>query len=284
MDKRKLGWIAWSILPVLGLVYHFGPGQGVYRQDRAAGMLVKAASLDERAQSAQNLAHERHLAWVSARKQAIASKAPADERAAEVAAKEADEAYALASSDWRATAEQLGSAQGLLDEIGSPKSGEVRVARNRALIRAGEISAGVNDLESLLSEMTDKGLQETSLAKQARAEMAAGYYYGARLLRLSGKPTSEWMEAASWARQNFRYIAEAEAGTPGDQQKNLELALNLEQHEGDDLVALPLARNSPCNGNCENLGKGKGKGKKKQPSENKDSRGAGGEEDIPPGW
>ena len=39
-------------------------------------------------------------------------------------------------------------------------------------------------------------------------ELATAYYYGARLMRLAGKPADEWREVAGRARQNFRYLAE----------------------------------------------------------------------------
>lgn len=288
MNMSKLAWAGWSVLPVIVLAYHFGPGQAAYQRGQAAQILSRAATLQDKAQAAQDLAHQKHLAWVAARKQAVQTKAPEDERAASQAAADADAAYVQASQAWRATADSLTSAQGILETLASPKAGEVRIVKDRALIRSGEIASGVNDLDAWLDELTDKGQAETPLAKEARAEAATGYYYAARLMRLAGKPTGEWMEAASWARQNFRFVAEedAAAGDPGDQQKNLELALNLEQSSGEDLVAMPLAKNSPSKGNCENINKlGNNKKKSKKPPKSKqDSRGAGGVDDLPPGW
>ena len=289
MNMSKVAWAGWSVLPVIVLAYHFGPGQAVYQRGQAARILSRADDLESKAQAAQDFAHQQHLAWVQARKKAVLTKAPEDERAASKAAADADAAYVRASQAWHATADSLTSAQSILESLQSPKAGEVRIAKDRALIRSGEIASGVNDLDGWLDELTDKGQAETPLARQARAEVAAGYYYAARLMRLAGKPTNEWMEAASWARQNFRYVAEedAAAGDLGDQQKNLELALNLEQSGGDDLISMPLARNSPSKGNTDGLnklGNGNGKKTKKPPQNKKDARGAGGVGDLPPGW
>ncbi|MBI1190376.1 MAG: hypothetical protein GC200_06820 [Tepidisphaera sp.] len=287
MNTGKLAWAAWSILPVIVLAYHFGPGQAIYQRDKAAQLLAQAGTQQDTAQAAQDAAHEKHLAWVAARRRAIKTQNADDQRAAEAAAKEADEAYAKASGAWHAAADTLGKAQGMLETLESPKAGEARIARDRALIRSGDIAAGVNDLDGWLDELTEKGQSQTPIAKSARAEAAAGYYYAARLMRLAGKPASEWMEAASWARQDFRFVAELDAagGDIGDQQKNLEIALNLEQSDSDDLVAMPLLKNSPCNGKCDGINKlGKGKKPGKKPGQPKDARGAGGESDIPAGW
>ncbi len=65
---------------------------------------------------------------------------------------------------------------------GSDRAQTVRIARDRALVRAGSIADGVGDLEQMLDTLSDAGQGATTLADQAREEAATGYYYGARLL------------------------------------------------------------------------------------------------------
>ena len=142
----------------------------------------------------------------------------------------------------------------------------------------------------MLDTLTDAGQGTTPLADQAREEAATGYYYGARLLRASGKPTSEWREVSGWSRQNFRYLAEKSGDTASpdtqsaERQKNLELVLNLEQASSEDLQAKPLPKYSPRRG-ADGLRDGKNPGKTTRPPRRKDdARGAGGTGEIEGGW
>lgn len=287
MITHKIGWAIWSLIPVAALAYHFGPGQRAFTEDRARDVLIEAQKLDSAAQSAQDSAFEKHLAALAARKAAVANASPELTRAAQEAAEVESRAYRAAAEAWKATADKLQSAQELLNACGSPRADEVRIAKARALIRAGEISSGVNELTALLDALDDAGQAASPRAREAREELATGYYYGARLMRLAGRPTAEWREISELSRQNFRYLAEtcgADAPEkPADLQRNLELVLNLEQSAQEELMASPLPKNSPRGGG-DKLGPPK-KGKSKRPPRNKqDARGAGGVGDIEGGW
>ncbi len=194
------------------------------------------------------------------------------------------------STAWHAAADKLHEAQELLTAAGSDKAQSVRIARDRALVRSGSIAEGVNDLEAMLDSLGDAGQGASPLADQAREEAATGYYYGARLLRSAGKPANEWREVSGLARQNFRYLAEANNETPSDpksadSQKNLEMVLNLEQSSSEDLEAKPLPKYSPSRGADGLSGEGTRPGKTKRPPRRKsDARGAGGVGDIEGGW
>ncbi len=141
----------------------------------------------------------------------------------------------------------------------------------------------------MLDTLGDARQGASPLADQAREEAATGYYYGARLLRSSGKPATEWREVSGLARQNFRYLAEATSESPtdpksADSQKNLEMVLNLEQSSSEDLEAKPLPKYSPKRGG-DGLRDGNVRGKTKRPPRRKgDARGAGGVGDIEGGW
>lgn len=290
MILKNIAWSLWALIPVAGLAYHFGPGQRAYTEDRAGDLLTQAGKLDTAAESAQETAYQAHLAALQARKFGLDLKTPEASAAAKAAADAEDAAYTTAATAWGAAADKLREAHEMLATAGSDKAQTVRIARDRALIRAGSIAEGVGDLELMLDTLTDANKGSTPLADQAREEAATGYYYGARLLRASGKPASEWREVSGRSRQNFRYLAETSSETSGsdpkaaERQKNLELVLNLEQSSLEDLQAKPLPKYSPRRGG-DGLRDGNRAGKTKRPPRRKgDARGAGGTGDIEGGW
>ncbi|MDP1662869.1 MAG: hypothetical protein Q8L55_13220 [Phycisphaerales bacterium] len=287
MILNRIAWTVWALIPVAGLAYHFGPGQRAYTEDRAGDLLAQARRLDAAAETAQETAYTAHLAALTARKTAIDLKTAESAAAAKSAAEAEDTAYTQAAAAWNAAADKLRAAHEMLEATGSDKAPAVRIARNRALIRAGSIAEGVGDLEAMLDTLSERGDASTPLADHAREEAATGYYYGARLLRAAGKPASEWREVSGQARQNFRYLAETgtNAADPkvAERQKNLELVLNLEQSDADDLQAKPLPKYSPRRG-AEGLRPGNRPGKTKRPPNRRDGRGAGGVGDIEGGW
>lgn len=288
MILRNIAWSVWALIPVAALAYHFGPGQRAYTEDRAGDLLSQARKLDTTAEAAQEAAYQAHLAALKARRAGLELKTPEATAAAKVAADTEDAAYTQAATAWAAAADKLREAQEMLTAAGSDKAQTVRIARDRALIRAGNIGEGVGDLELMLDTLTDAGQSAAPLADQAREEAATGYYYGARLLRSAGKPTNEWREVSGQARQNFRYLAESGDKSAADLkaaelQKNLELVLNLEQSTDEDLTAKPLPKYSPRRGG-EGLRPGERPGKSKRPPRKRDARGAGGTGEIEGGW
>ena len=259
MIRSRIGWTCWALVPVLGLAWHYGPGQVADRADRAARLVVLASQAQADAESAQQAAYAAHLEAKAARASARTTGAAADkDRAATTAALE-KAAYAVAATAWQSAADAFGAAHDLLADPRSPDARRLRWARSRAQIRAGHIASGTTELEGLLSELAADGLASSPLARQAREELGAGFYYGARLLRMAGQPTEVWRAAASKARQQFRWLAESaralgdEAQTARADQHNVELVLDLEQSGPDELEAEPLPRDSPqsdCAGLC----------------------------------
>jgi hypothetical protein len=165
----------------------------------------------------------------------------------------------------------------------------LRLARARALVRAGEIGQGANELEDLLLELGESGDREPPLALAAREELATAYYYGARLMRLAGKPGPEWRKIAALARQNFRYLAErsAEMGRDpervADHERNTELVLNLEQSSREELAFLARPRQSPT-GAGDGLGRELRPGRRGRNQGDQPARGAGMNGEIGAGW
>jgi hypothetical protein len=205
---------------------------------------------------------------------------------AATAATDAEEAaYESAAVAWKAVADELSKAVDTLSPEESAELEGVQISRARALVRSGDVWGGISELETIVQRHATQGGEDHAVA---RHELATAYYYAARLLRMSGMPAQEWMIESGLARQNFRYLAEksADANLQGEEslthQRNLELVLNLEQSDRSELMGKPLPRNSPRQGQQGNR-PGPGR-KSKKPPEQRDGRGAGGAQDIPPGW
>lgn len=295
MIFSRVGWACWALVPVIGISYHFGPGQVAAMRDKAARLQTDAMDAERVANEAQSVAYQAHLASIEARKAAFLTKSPDDEAKALAASKAEDLAYASAAAAWRETAARIEAVTRVFGDTETPDSATLRLAHGRALVRSGEVWSGIESLETLLDDVDGDSAayaDDRKLESKAREELATAYYYGARLLRLNGMPAQEWMVESGKARQHFRYLAEEErgAGQPSlaeaaaNHQRNLELVLNLEQSSLAELQAKPIPKDSPskCQGNrpCSNCNK---KGQK-PPTQKKDARGAGGAGAVPPGW
>lgn len=290
MKMSRVGWAFWALAPVAALSYHYGPGQAAYVQDRAARLQDAALSAEQAAMAAQEAAYAKHLEGIEARRAAFLSQDPAAESHAMQVTKLEDEAYAAAAAKWKAVADSLGHVENALGSESPESARKIRWAQARASVRSGEIWTGIDELEALVDEIEADASGDQSLAMSCREELATAYYYGARLLRLSGMPAQEWMIESGKARQQFRYLAEQSEGSDAtdeakvNHQRNLELVLNLEQSTLMELQGRALPKQSPksaCEGNrnaCMN------KKKTKRPPNKKDGRGAGGAEEIGEGW
>jgi hypothetical protein len=300
MIVSRIAWAAWALVPVVGVAYHFGPGQTAAQRDKATRIQGEAIEAEKEAESAQAIAYGTHLAALEARKAAFLSQSSDNESKALEATKREDAAYARASLAWKSVAEKIEAVQRVFTQDDSPEARQLRLAHARAQVRSGKIWDGIDSLEGLLNELPnelskevgDSGAGEgshagTAFESKTREELATAYYYGARILRLSGMPAQEWMLESGKARQQFRYLAESERAAGDAQatnhQRNLELVLNLEQSSLAELQGKPIPRDSPCN--CAgNRPSEKGKKSQRPPQQKKDARGAGGAGAIPPGW
>ena len=280
--RGRLLWSAWALVPVAMVAFHFGPGQAAWQRERAATQVVEAMRLHDVAEAAQDKAFEAHLATLAAMATATGDEAGkaalSRHREAEAAARTEAEAA------WGHVAEALASPIDALRRSDAARADRARWLRGRALVRAGRIESGIDELQSLLDESAGRPGAEL-LARDAREDLATGQYYKARLLRLSGAPAAEWRTQATSARQHFRLLAERAGATDqageADLQRNVELVLNLEQSSLEDLQAKPRPKYEPP-GNRE--GNRPGKGKSPRPPRKGDDRGAGAAGDIGPGW
>jgi hypothetical protein len=299
--SSRIAWTLWALVPVGMLAFHFGPGQAIYREEQASRLVARASNLEEIALASQERAYATHLAAVSARMAAFGTDDAALREAATRATEAEDAAYAAAGTDWKSAAAALAEAETALAEEGGLRSEEIRVARARAIVRSGDVGVGAELLESVLE--TDFGSDAAgaaastpkeaaareALARAAREELATAYYYGARLMRLAGKPSEEWREVSALARQHFRALAEeAKTGAGADDaarhERNVELVLNLEQSSLDELYGKPSPRDCP-GGQCNGMGQRPGNKPGKRPGKGeKPSKGAGMGGDIGTGW
>lgn len=292
MKLKRLAWALWAVFPVGVLFFHFGPGQAMFLGERAARVQRAALDSEALAKQAQSTAYEAHLKAIEARRAVFLSQKPEDETAARVATEAEDAAYKTAGEAWKKVADQLNQALELLKDEAPETAKKLRWSRGRALVRSGDVWTGIGEFERLLEE-SESAPPNAEFERATRQELATAYYYGARLLRLSGMPPQEWMVESGKARQQFRYLAENSASTgPGadpaeeaaNAQRNLELVLNLEQSSLNELQAKPLPKDSPRQGNEGNRPGNRPGRKTKRPPQQRDGRGAGGAGDIPEGW
>jgi hypothetical protein len=122
-------------------------------------------------------------------------------------------------------------------------------------------------LESLMDELMQEKLGDSSLGLQTREALANSQYYVTWLMRLEGVPREEWEPEIEASRQNYRWLAEA-ADSMGDaeeikrRREDVEAAVRLARLDLSELQALPLP--CQCQGckSCNCRGKGKKPGKK----------------------
>ena len=292
MSLHRVAWTAFALMPVALLAFHFGPGQHAWNEDLAARVLDRAHAAQSQALQLQADAYDAHLAAIAARAAAFANDNAALTQTAKHASAAEDVAYDAAANAWQETASVLSEAQLLLDASKPSVKDTVRLAHARALVRAGEIGAGANELEDLLESMQPSadsdGASQAALAIAAREELATAYYYGARLMRLAGKPAAEWRAVSARARQNFHFLAEqakaegAANSATTNHQLNGELVLNLEQSSLAELYAKARPKDSPT-GNGRGLGEPRPGRRGNRPSDKPD-KGAGLNGEIGDGW
>ncbi len=207
---RKPLFMLWSLLPLIGLGYHFGPGQDALRHDRAAAAIVRA--------------------------EIAASQARA------VAANDGD---AAAKANWAEAEDAYSEA---IAALGKDKTAEVRalrLERSKAQMFLGKLPEVRRDLEALVGEVAADPSADPRLLSGARDALANAHYYVTWLMRLEGLQREVWEPEIEASRQTYRLLAE-DAERRGDlasaktAQENLESAVRLARMELKDLQGLPL--------------------------------------------
>ena len=189
---------------------------------------------------------------------------------------------AEASGDWKSAAVSYSLANQQWPAVSISSHRRIRLAEANATINAGDLIAGQEQLESLISEIESDEQADSNLLDAARHDLATTCYYAPWIMRLEGAEADEWLHEAESARQQFRLLAETSANERQQQvaAENLEATVRLEQMDLRTLMAMPLPKNgcSNCNGLCQNKRKqmasrcedSKKEGKKKE--DQKDAR------------
>lgn len=288
----QVSWTVWALVPVVAVAVHFDSGQQLLARDVAANMLVHARTVEADAMTAQRTAYAAHLVAIDARAATFLSDANAASQLRLDQAVQAEAlAYEVASDKWSKTAASYEQVEERLGTEDTAILGEVQWSKARARVRSGDVWDGANDLEAILvrTQQSDDPA-DAKLNRAAREELAAACYFGARLLRLEGKPASLWRPQAIKSRQHFRFLAEAEVREGGDDvtvralEDNVERAINLESMDHSELEGQPLPKQSPrvARGNSENCSTCAKISQR--PPGRKDGRGASGAGPIGPGW
>lgn len=249
---KIIGWSVWAVLPVLALAFHFGPGQAYLNRDLATAQLKIANLLEAEAKRLQNDAYVAQFETLAAREQLVEQDNETLREETNRLLEAEQKAYALASDAWKLAAERYEQVESLLAE--APEANQVRLLRGRALVRAGEVFNGIEELQATLvaaRESPASGSAKTSeLIDATREELAAAHYYGARLLREEGRSAGVWRNVSETSRQQFRFLAEQSADAKQEEtarslQRNLERVLDLEQQDRAELVGRPIPKDSP---------------------------------------
>lgn len=283
----KLGWTLWAVVPALFLAFHFGPGQTYLKRDQAVAKLKVAQEAEAEANRLQEIAYQLQFETMSASEKSAASKSPEDAAALAKAEKHEQEAYALASDAWKKTSELYQEVESLLDE--TKDANQVRLLRSRALVRAGEVFNGIEELQATLDSEEGAEKRNPKLAEAIREELAAAHYIGARLLREEGRSADVWKLVSETSRQQYRFLAENSTETgerelASNLQRNLERVLDLEQLDHTELVGRPLPKDSPRGRRPGDGQPGKRPGRGPRPDGDQPGNGASGMMEIGDGW
>jgi len=181
--------------------------------------------------------------------------------------------------DWREAVTAYDEALARLPATESSTRWQLRLARSKARMYAGELPEAISDMEGQLAEM-EKGLAPARSTQEVRAALGMAQYYAAWLMRLEGAPTAEWNVQVENARQHFRLLAEENLSSDPPaakvHQENLESSIRLARMDLSELQGMPLPKF--CQG-CKNVSQKcrcQSESKGKKPAEKpKDARGAG---------
>ncbi len=286
----RIAWTLWALVPVAVIAFHFEAGQHLMARETATATLSTARALDAKAADLQAIAYAHNVATIAARRATFLPDANEEDTSELERALEAERAtYAAAAEGWDAAAAAWEHLESQLNDVDSSLASRVQWSKGRAMVRAGSIWDGALVMESLVMDLDDSpGSPDHELARAAREELGVAHYFAASLLRLQGKPATEWRPEVIKARQHFRYLAESaseEGADPtlvGALEDNVERAINLEQMDHSELEGRPLPQQSP---KMARPGKKKGQrpGRGTRPGE-QDGRGAGRGMPFGPGW
>ena len=116
MILSRLGWTVWALVPVALVTYHFGPGQQLWNEDKAARIVTRAEREQDSAAALQETAYQAHLRAIAARMAAAGTSDPALNAAVRDAEQEEERTASAAKTAWAATAETIQAAKELVGD------------------------------------------------------------------------------------------------------------------------------------------------------------------------
>ena len=146
--------------------------------------------------------------------------------------------------DWYGAVTTYDDALAALPATDSKTRWQVRLARSKARMNAGELPESITDLEGQLTEM-EQADAPLGAKQEVRSALGTAQYYAAWLMRLEGQPREIWEPEIEAARQNFRLLAE-QAETRGEKsgatrnREDLESSVRLARMDLSELQGLPL--------------------------------------------
>ena len=176
---------------------------------------------------------------------------------------------------WPEAVESYDAALALIPNENIGASRRVRLERAKARMLASQLPEAYNELTDLAAEVAPDGDAPRDLIEETRGALASAQYYLTWLMRLEGRPRSDWEPEIEASRQNYRLLAEQTDASDDPHspayREDLESAIRLARMDLADLQALPL----PKQCNCCNSGKCRGRGVTDKEKQGKsDARGA----------
>jgi hypothetical protein len=185
-----------------------------------------------------------------------------------------------AARDWPGAIDRYDAALALLPADRTEDASRVRLQRAKIMMNDRKLPEAAQELEQLVDGLEQARSADPKLLDDAREAHANSRYYMTWLMRLEGRPETEWGPEIEGARQSYRLLAE-KAESRGDAarsralKEDLESTIRLARLDLDELQGLDLP--SQCqgckSGQCKKPGKKPGKNKN-QATGKKDNRGA----------
>ena len=121
----------------------------------------------------------------------------------------------------------------------------LRLERAKVQMENRELPSAHQELKQLVDEMTDDEQADPKLLSEARSTLGNSQYYMTWLMRLEGRPRTDWEPEIEAARQTFRLLAQQseQQGAEDDLKRNredLESSIRLARMDLKDLQGLPL--------------------------------------------
>lgn len=148
---------------------------------------------------------------------------------------------AVADEDWDTAIESYQDALGKLPKEKHETSIRIQIEIAKAKIQNAGLPEAREDLAELVANLNTDDTVSPELKGEALSALANSRYYMTYLMKLEGRPESDWVPEIDAARQEYKYLAEI--STKKEKHLNdLEAAIRLARAEPKDLYGLPIPK------------------------------------------